>query len=92
MLPPAYTVTAGSLSTLCSPRARQIPLPADLDPLHGAFCEPLACTLHGIDVGASAAGERVLVIGGGVIGLLALQLARLAGAETMLLTPPPCQA
>ena len=61
-------------------------LPPDLDPLAAAFCEPLACTLHGVDLGAPAAGERALVIGGGVIGLLALQLARLAGAETMLLT------
>jgi L-iditol 2-dehydrogenase len=61
-------------------------LPDGLDPLRGAFCEPLACTLHGIDLGAPVAGERVLVIGGGVIGMLALQLARLAGAEAMLLT------
>ena len=68
-----------------------MPLPADLDPLHGAFCEPLACTLHGLDIGAPVAGERVLVIGGGVIGLLALQLSRLAGAETMLLTRHPAK-
>ena len=66
-------------------------LRADLDPLHGAFCEPLACTLHGVDIGAPVAGERVLVIGGGVIGLLAVQLARLAGAEVMLLTRHPAK-
>jgi L-iditol 2-dehydrogenase len=71
------------------PARKAVPLPADLDPLHGAFCEPLACTLHGIDIGKPVAGERVLVIGGGVIGLLALQLARLAGAEPMLLTRHP---
>ena len=73
------------------PARKAVPLPADLDPLHGAFCEPLACTLHGVDMGAPLAGERVLVIGGGVIGLLALQLARLAGAETMLLTRHPAK-
>ena len=33
----------------------------------------------------------MLVLGGGVIGLLALQLARLAGAETMLLTRHPAK-
>jgi L-iditol 2-dehydrogenase len=66
-------------------------LPADLDPRAGAFCEPLACTLHGVDLGAPVAGERVLVIGGGVIGLLAVQLAVLAGAETMLLTRHPAK-
>lgn len=64
-------------------------LPADLDPLHGAFCEPLSCTLHGIDLGAPRPGERAIVIGGGVIGLLAVQLAALAGAETMLVTRDP---
>ncbi len=61
-------------------------LPATLHPHHGAFAEPLACTLHGLDLGAPRAGERVIVLGGGVIGLLAVQLARNAGAEVMLVT------
>ncbi len=68
------------------PAAKAVALPSDLDPLHGAFCEPLACTLHGMDIGAARAGEKVLVIGGGVIGLMAVQIAKLAGAEVMLLT------
>ena len=61
-------------------------LPAELNPHHGAFCEPLACTLHGLDLGAAKPGEKVMVLGGGVIGLLALQLACLAGADVMLVT------
>jgi L-iditol 2-dehydrogenase len=77
----------GGFAEFCAfPAAKAVVLPDDLDPLHGAFCEPLACTLHGMDIGAARPGERVLVIGGGVIGLLALQLAHLAGAEVMLLT------
>ena len=68
------------------PARKAVVLPDDLDPRHGAFCEPLACTLHGLDIGAPRPGERVLILGGGVIGLLALQLARLAGAEAMMLT------
>jgi L-iditol 2-dehydrogenase len=68
------------------PAQKAVVLPSGLDPRHGAFCEPLACTLHGVDIGAPRSGERVLVIGGGVIGLLALQLAALAGAETILFT------
>ena len=73
------------------PAHKAVVLPPDLDPRHAAFCEPSACTLHGIDIGAPRAGERVLVIGGGVIGLLALQLAALAGAETLLLTRHPAK-
>lgn len=68
---------------------KAVRLPDGIDPLHGAFCEPLACVLHGGDIGAPQSGERVLVIGGGVIGLLALQLARLAGADPILLTRHP---
>ncbi|KMW59359.1 Alcohol dehydrogenase [Candidatus Rhodobacter oscarellae] len=77
----------GGFAEYCAfPAAKAVVLPAGLDPLHGAFCEPLACTLHGMDIGAAQAGERVLVIGGGVIGLMAVQIARLAGAEVGLLT------
>lgn len=61
-------------------------LPADLHPHYGAFCEPLACTLHGVDLGAPLPGERVIVLGGGVIGLLAVQLAKACGASVMLVT------
>ncbi len=68
------------------PAHRAHVLPSTLNPLYGAFCEPLACTLHGLDLGAPKAGERVIVLGGGVIGQLAVQLAKLAGAEVMLVT------
>ena len=70
----------------CFPAHRAHLLPASLPAEHGAFCEPLACTLHGVDLGAPIPGQRVIVLGGGVIGLLAVQLARNAGAEVMLVT------
>ncbi len=67
------------------PHKQAFLLPADLDPMHGAFCEPLACCLHGIDLAGIKAGSSVVVLGGGVIGLLTVQLARLAGATTVIL-------
>ena len=76
----------GFASLALIPARNAIALPADLPPHHGAFCEPLACTLHGMDRAALRAGERCLIMGGGVIGLLALQLARAAGAEGMMLS------
>lgn len=77
----------GGFAEFCTfPAHRAVALPDGLDPRHGAFCEPLACCLHALDIGAPLPGERVIVLGGGVIGLLMLQLARAAGAETLLVT------
>ncbi|KQQ79852.1 zinc-dependent alcohol dehydrogenase family protein [Aureimonas sp. Leaf324] len=60
-------------------------LPDGFDPVHGAFTEPLACCIHGMDVAALKPGETVVVLGGGLIGLLVVQLARLAGASRIVL-------
>lgn len=68
------------------PQRQAHALPLSLDPEHGAFCEPLACCLHGIDIAAIEAGASVVVLGGGVIGLLVVQLARLAGARRVVLS------
>ncbi len=68
------------------PAHRALILPGTLDPRHGAFCEPLACCLHGLDIADVRPGQRVIVLGGGVIGQLCVQLARAAGAEVMLIT------
>ncbi|MEM1428065.1 MAG: alcohol dehydrogenase catalytic domain-containing protein [Pseudomonadota bacterium] len=77
----------GGFAEYCAfPAHKAHVLSQDLDPRFGAFCEPLACTLHGVDLGNLRPGERVLVIGGGVIGLLAVQLASIAGGDVTLLT------
>lgn len=82
----------GGFAEYCAfPAHKAHVLPADLNPLFGAFCEPLACTIHGMDIGDARAGERVIIIGGGVIGLLAVQLAKKAGGEVMLLTRNPAK-
>ena len=67
------------------PQGQAYLLPADLNPLHGAFCEPLACCLHGLDVARIRPGDSVAVLGGGVIGLLMVQLAALAGASRIVM-------
>ncbi len=68
------------------PQGQAIVLPRDLDPVLGAFSEPLACCLHGLDVAQIKPGDSVAVLGGGVIGLIMVQLARLAGARTVVLS------
>ncbi len=61
-------------------------LPASLNPEYGAFCEPLACCLHAMDLAQVRPGDRVAILGGGVIGLLMVQLARQAGARAVALS------
>ncbi len=53
-----------------------------------AMTEPVACCLHGIDMSDIKAGDTVAVIGGGMIGLLMLQLAKLGGAAKLILIEP----
>lgn len=54
----------------------------------GAMAEPVACCLHGIDMCEIQPGQQVVIIGGGMIGLLMLQLAKLAGAAKVALLEP----
>ncbi len=54
----------------------------------GAMAEPLACCIHGIDRAGIRMGDTVLVIGGGAIGLLMIQLARMSGASRVILSEP----
>lgn len=54
----------------------------------GAMAEPLACCIHGMDRLAVRQGDTVCVIGGGAIGLIMVQLAKLAGASTIILSEP----
>ncbi len=53
-----------------------------------AMTEPVACCLHGIDMCDIEPGATVAVIGGGMIGLLMLQLAKLKGAATLIMIEP----
>lgn len=55
---------------------------------YGAMAEPLACCLHGIDRVGIRTGDTVLIVGGGAIGLMMLQLAHLRGASKVIVSEP----
>jgi threonine dehydrogenase-like Zn-dependent dehydrogenase len=67
------------------PASQAYPLPPDVPAEWAALCEPLACCLRGLDRVGIRPGMSVAVLGGGVIGQLMVQLARLAGAITIIL-------
>ncbi len=69
--------------------SKVIPLPVGLDPRVGAMIEPLAVAVHANQRGGlTSGGQRVVVIGGGVIGLLVAQVARAYGAESVVISEP----
>ena len=55
---------------------------------YGAMTEPLACAVHGIVRANIRHGDTVCVLGGGAVGLMMVQLARMAGASQVLLSEP----
>ncbi len=61
-------------------------LPDELTDEEGAMLEPLGVALHATDLGQVQHGAAVGVFGCGPIGLLVLQVARLAGAAQLLAT------
>ena len=67
------------------PETQAYQLPPAMPIEWGALCEPLACCLRGLDLATIQPGASVVVLGGGVIGQLMVQLARLAGATTVVL-------
>ncbi len=63
-------------------------LPDELSDADGAMLEPLGVALHAFDLGHVRLGASVGVVGCGPIGLLLLQVARSAGASTLVAVDP----
>jgi L-iditol 2-dehydrogenase len=62
------------------------PIPRAMDFETAALLEPLGVALHAVDLAKLRIGRSVAILGAGPIGLLILQLARLAGADPVFLT------
>ena len=79
----------GGFEEYCAvPEAQCYKLSPDLPLQYGAMAEPLACCLHGVDRAGIRVGDTVSVIGGGAIGLMMVQLAKLSGASRVILSEP----
>jgi L-iditol 2-dehydrogenase len=74
-------VDGGFAARLHVPERNLHRIPDWLDGEAAAMTEPLACCCQSLPQGTIAAGERVLVVGPGPIGLLAAQVARAAGGR-----------
>ena len=63
-------------------------IPKDFDLSVAAFAEPLSCCLRGMEQAGITHGDSVIIIGGGAIGLMMVQLAKIAGAAKIILIEP----
>jgi L-iditol 2-dehydrogenase len=71
-----------------APETALFPLPAGVSLEAAALSEPLSCCLHTINRAGIRPGDRVAIVGAGIIGLLLLQLARRSGAARVLVSDP----
>jgi L-idonate 5-dehydrogenase len=79
--------TDGAFAEFVTVRADQCHvLPPQMDDGLGALMEPLAVALQAVKRAGCVAGQRVLVTGGGPIGLLVLLTARAFGATPLVLS------
>jgi len=76
----------GLAEYVVAPARRLFPAPDDLAAPLAALAEPLAVSVHGLRRGALVAGERVVVLGAGSVGLLTLLAARALGAGETWIT------
>lgn len=81
--------TDGGFAQYCIvPEGQCFVVKPEIDFRVAAMAEPISCVIHGIDNAGIRPGQSVLVIGGGTIGLLMVQMAKLSGASDVILSEP----
>jgi (R,R)-butanediol dehydrogenase/meso-butanediol dehydrogenase/diacetyl reductase len=65
-----------------------LPIPDGVSDEAAALCEPCAVAVHAVRLSQMKLGDSVAVLGAGPIGLLCIQVARAAGAGTVVVSEP----
>ncbi len=82
------TLNGGFAEYCIVPSSQAYLLPDNFDLPAAAFAEPLSCCLRGIENAKIKPGDVVVIIGGGTIGLLMVQLVKISGASQIILIEP----
>ena len=85
---PRCTRVGGFSERVALPMSALHPLPRGLDPTTAALTEPASCCLAGLELFTMPKNAGVLVIGGGIMGLLTMVIARRRGAKRLWLSDP----
>ena len=79
----------GGMAEFCLVPTKQIyVLPHGMSAEESMFIEPVSCAIHGMDMAQVKTGDVVLILGGGTIGLVMLQLVKHAGASAVVVSEP----
>lgn len=79
--------TTGAMGEyLAVPAAKVLPLPDGMTWDQAALLEPLAVAVHAVRIARFRPGAKVLILGAGTIGLMALQAAKSLGAGRAMIT------
>ena len=62
------------------------PVPDTINDVEAALLEPLGVALHAVDLARIRVSDSVAIVGAGPIGLLILQVAKLAGADPIFVS------
>ncbi|WP_250002379.1 zinc-dependent alcohol dehydrogenase family protein [Actinoplanes sp. M2I2] len=77
------TASGGAAEFVAAPMANLFALPDHLAARDAALIEPLSCAVRGFDVLPRAMATSYLIYGSGTMGLMMLELAKRAGAESV---------
>jgi L-iditol 2-dehydrogenase len=85
---PGATRVGGFAERVALPASCVHPLPRGLDLATAALTEPAACCLSGLEQFRMPKNATVVVVGGGIMGLLTMALAKVRGAKRLILSDP----
>lgn len=75
----------GMAEYIILPDSEVYKLPDNISSLHGTLAEPLHIALESVEKAEIKAGQAVAIVGGGPIGMLTLQVAKMQGAYPIVL-------
>lgn len=82
------TQDGGMAEFCCVPATNVYLLPDNLSYEEGALVEPLGCCVHGLDRVHVDPTQRVIIVGGGFIGMLMVQLIQAMGSSDISIVEP----
>ena len=82
------TFSFGGFTETIAIDARSVYPVGETPMVHAAMGEPIACCVHSLRRGGFRSGDRVAIIGGGVMGRLHLALTRVGGASSVGVVDP----